>query len=670
MRPTFTNPLYPASLPDPYVLKVHGQYWAYGSERSTDGRYFKILHSPDLLHWQEIGGALDEQPGGHPCYWAPEVVEWDSTFYLYYSLGNETLMSIHVASAASPAGPFVDRGRSLTQEPFAIDAHVFTDEDGERYLFYATDFYDHARIGTGTICDRMLDPFTLAGSPHPVSRARYVGQIFDPQRKEKGGVRWHTLEGPFVLKHKGRYYQMFSGGNWQNTTYGVSYATSLSLEDPEEWQQACDGLDTLPILRSLPEKGVVGPGHNSVVRAPDNRQWFCVYHRWAPTANGPQRVMAADRLEFIGDRLVVYGPSSTPQPAPLPPTRAFFTPSPGYTAGLPAPWQTLSGAWQQEQGAAVQTGFSAQAEAAWDLPASSFLLELGIRPAQTEPGASPACGLRLDVGDIAVFNVSYQPDERCLRIETTQGVSDLSLSAPWLPGMERLLRLELDHRCIALSLPGTAMHWQGNLTVSPSRLVLWTHKMNASFSTFEWTAGWEQRFDLPACDLASLGWAQTPAGAWSIKECLLSATPVLSGASLLSKSLPLGDLEIVLNACLDCQADPIWGYAFGPLSALDGLPCFRLVRSPAGWALAGSSPEEPVLLLPASFDPAISQQFRLSLQAGQCSIAWQDQPLGSLSMLPLDGRFGLCVWQSRAWFDLLRVTALPGNQIGETYAPA
>jgi hypothetical protein len=76
------------------------------------------------------------------------------------------------------------------------------------------------------------------------------------------------------------------------------------------------------------------------------------------------------------------------------------------------------------------------------------------------------------------------------------------------------------------------------------------------------------------------------------------------------------------------------------------------------------------LLLPASFDPAISQQFRLSLQAGQCSIAWQDQPLGSLSMLPLDGRFGLCVWQSRAWFDLLRVTALPGNQIGETYAPA
>ncbi len=282
MRPTFTNPLYPASLPDPYVLKVHGQYWAYGSERSTDGKYFKILHSPDLLHWQEIGGALDEQPGGHPCYWAPEVVEWDSTFYLYYSLGNETLMSIHVASAASPAGPFVDRGRSLTQEPFAIDAHVFTDEDGERYLFYATDFYDHARIGTGTICDRMLDPFTLAGSPHPVSRARYDWQIFDPQRKEKGGVRWHTLEGPFVLKHKGSYYQMFSGGNWQNTTYGVSYATSLSLEDPEEWQQACDGLDTLPILRSLPEKGIVGPGHNSVVRAPDNRQWFCVYHRWAP----------------------------------------------------------------------------------------------------------------------------------------------------------------------------------------------------------------------------------------------------------------------------------------------------------------------------------------------------------------------------------------------------
>jgi hypothetical protein len=45
----------------------------------------------------------------------------------------------------------------------------------------------------------MLDPLTLAGEPRPVTRARFDWQVYDPQRREKGGVRWHTVEGPAVL---------------------------------------------------------------------------------------------------------------------------------------------------------------------------------------------------------------------------------------------------------------------------------------------------------------------------------------------------------------------------------------------------------------------------------------------------------------------------------------
>ena len=72
----------------------------------------------------------------------------------------------------------------------------------------------------------MVDLFTLAGRPRPVSRARYDWQIYDPQRAEKGGVRWHTIEGPFVLTRKGLFYQMCSGGNWQNPSYGCLLYTS------------------------------------------------------------------------------------------------------------------------------------------------------------------------------------------------------------------------------------------------------------------------------------------------------------------------------------------------------------------------------------------------------------------------------------------------------------
>src|SRR5918912_517933 len=218
---------------------------------------------------------------------------------MYYSVGNEERMQIRVAVADHPAGPFVDSGRALTAEEFAIDPHVFVDDDGARYLFYATDFLTHSHIGTGTVCDRLVDPFTLEGRPRPVTRARYDWQVYDPARREKGGVRWHTVEGPFVLKRKGRYYEMFSGGNWKNVSYGGSFATTDDLGETEEWEQAADGERVLPIMRTVPGE-VIGPGHNSVVRGPDNLQLFCVYHRWQSEVN--DRVLAIDRLDWAGER--------------------------------------------------------------------------------------------------------------------------------------------------------------------------------------------------------------------------------------------------------------------------------------------------------------------------------------------------------------------------------
>ena len=314
--PTYQNPVYPHPFPDPFVLKFRGEYWGYCTGLWHDGRVFGVVHSRDLVHWEDRPGALEPIPGDHPFYWAPEVSCLDGRFYLYYSVGNEERMEIRVAVADRPAGPFADSGRRLTREPFAIDAHVFAARDGSRWLFYATDFLDATHVGTGTVRDRLVDPFTLAGDPRPVTLPRYDWHVYHPNRPEKGGVRWHTVEGPFVLERKGIYYQMFSGGNWQNPTYGVSYATARSLEDPGEWQQAADGARVLPILRSAGE--VIGPGHNSVVRGPDNRQLYCVYHRWSPETNA--RVMAIDPLDWAGERMLVLGPTTTPQPAPNPPT--------------------------------------------------------------------------------------------------------------------------------------------------------------------------------------------------------------------------------------------------------------------------------------------------------------------------------------------------------------
>lgn len=434
---TYVNPVWPHSFPDPFVLKFRGEYWAYCTGFWSDGRCFGILRSRDLVHWEpQTAGALEPLPGGHTCYWAPEVTCDDGRFHLYYSVGNEERMEIRVAVADHPAGPFVDSGHRLTSEPFAIDAHVFVDDDGSRHLFYATDFLDGSHIGTGTVRDRMLDPFTLAGEPTSVTLPRYDWHVYHPNRPEKGFVRWHTVEGPFVLKHAGRYYQMFSGGNWQNPTYGVSYAVADSLDRAEEWEQAADGEQVLPILRTIEGK-VMGPGHNSVVRGPDNRQLVCVYHRWIFEPE-PARVLAIDPLDWEGDRMVVRGPSDEPVPAlPLPDVYDYFD------GDLKPEWTVDGGRW-------ISGGGSVRGEAGEiriKTGATSFLLEVSVRGS----GGISLDGLRFEVE----------------------------------PGGWRLIRAEVDGPACKIFVDGL-QRWQERLA-APCRTVALIARNSAELSGFALT---------------------------------------------------------------------------------------------------------------------------------------------------------------------------------------
>src|SRR5580765_9035057 len=121
---TYTNPVYPHSFPDPFVLKFRGEYFAYCTGNGPDGNVFGILRSADLVDWTPVGSAMAPLESRPPFYWAPEVVYDNGKFYLYYSAGNEILMEIRVAVSDRPNGGFVDADARLTHEEFAIDAHV------------------------------------------------------------------------------------------------------------------------------------------------------------------------------------------------------------------------------------------------------------------------------------------------------------------------------------------------------------------------------------------------------------------------------------------------------------------------------------------------------------------------------------------------------------------
>jgi GH43 family beta-xylosidase len=664
----YENPVYPRSFPDPFVLQHRGEYWAYCTGHWGDGRRFGILHSRDLVAWRPLAGALAPlRPEGAdwPCYWAPEVAFWEGRFFLYYSVGDEERMEIRVAVAERPEGPFADSGRRLTREPFAIDAHPFAAPDGSRWLFYATDFLAHSHVGTGTVADRLLDPWTLAGAPRPVTRALYDWQVYHPNRPEKGGVRWHTVEGPFVLFRKGLYYEMYSGGNWQNPTYGVSYAVSDTLEATGEWAQAADGERVLPVLRTLPGR-VIGPGHNSVVRGPDRRQLWCVYHRW-DTERG-ERVMAIDPLDWAGERLLVLGPSTAPRPAPRPPAVADLFDE-EHAEGLGPGWR-VHGRFRAGGGEALAGETGGAAVARRPAGASTFLAVVSARLLGIEEEKEGACGIGLygRGGDRPDLQLLLTAEGRAVvSLATLAGEERLDLSGGLSPDAFHEISLEVDGPRVRLALDDLPL-WAGRISApsAGAQVALLAFGGRAAFSGFSLTLGWEDLFYPEAGDPAGLGW-EVLSGTWRVtgRELLGEAGQGGAETAEIVKGPLFADYELVVNLRLLPGAAPGGGWGLQPArTESEAGPLLTLVRSGAGWALAvlgeeGAEGAERLLPFPPGFDPAVFQQIRIEKTGGCLAIAWEDHSLGKVAVRREPARPGLQVRRAAAEVDAVRVTAPP-----------
>jgi GH43 family beta-xylosidase len=666
---TYLNPVHARDFPDPFVLKFAGEYWAYCTGLQPDGRAFGVMRSRDLVRWTELTGAMEPLPGGHTCYWAPEVFYRDGKFLMYYSVGNETLMHVRVAVADHPAGLFADSGRRLTREEFAIDPHVFADRDGSRYLFYATDFLEHTHVGTGTVVDRMADDFTLEGRPRPVTRARYDWQVYDPARREKGGVRWHTVEGPFVLERKGRYYEMFSGGNWQNVSYGVSYAVSDRVLGEGEWEQHADGAKVLPILRTIPGE-VVGPGHNSVVTGPDNQQLFCVYHRWAEQG----RVLSIDRLEFVGDSISMIGPTTTAQPAPIKPWFAdSFDELRG--GGLGDGWECSGGRWSAGGGETKQEVEGA-ARARCREGGASFVAEVCLHALYAGAQGHGTFGVSIYEGDEPVLRFAIDQSGRHATVcghenESWEAGQTFELPADFDPRVPHQLRVEVDGMFARVSLDGGAARWSGALDSEPERspfyrLALFTDNCAAAFAGFALTRGFADEFDDPAACVAR-GWdfggalrAGEPFGE-KFEGALLRLSP---GEGISRSELPTHDsFELVVNLRLGIAgAEDEDGakdgdareYALCPGVAL----AFELRRGGNGWSLRCEEDDgRHTFALPGSFAPHEFQQLRFRRERGRLTVQAGAAVVAEVAAVG-GGSISVAAGASPIWLDLVRLTAI------------
>ena len=645
---TYLNPVYPHSFPDPFIIKFRGEYYAYCTDFAPDGKVFGVLRSRDLVNWQALGGAMQPLETGAPFYWAPEVTYHNGKFYLYYSVGNETLMELRVAVSDRPDGGFVDSGHKLTTEEFAIDAHVFEDTDGARYLFYATDFLEHTHIGTGTVVDRMIDFFTLEGNPRPVTRAKYDWQIYDPQRREKGGVRWHTVEGAFVFKRKGVYYEMFSGGNWQNVTYGVSFAVTGDIEKMEEWTQFSDGEKVFPILRTIPDL-VIGPGHNCAVRGANNRELYCVYHRW--TQDG--RVLAIDRMDFAGGaRIFIDGATHTPQPAPFKPQVPDF-----FDEFSLENWKVVSGRWRALDNQIISE-FSEKSEIVCKGEAKSFLCETWAKAFEDAGGAFGVC---LKNGESEVFKFLLAPGEKRAsavwfengseQIETFALGEDFDFQA------FHLFRIEVDCLWLKISLDENTIRFEKILENFAPQISLLTENSAAAFSGFALTAGFEDLFE--DANLEKRGWRKIPDGGETrIEDKNLVIASRRDAETILCKDAPLNDFELAVNFRLLEIYDE--NFRFGFYTAFDDATktsFFSIEKAGENWILKAGGAGE-TFVLPKNFSPDVFHQIRFLKIENKIVLQLETEALGIVDAPSGSGKIALSVRNASVAFDMVRVTVL------------
>lgn len=644
--PLYQNPTYSKSFPDPFVLKYGGEYFAYCTGQWDDGRIFGVLRSKDLLDWTPLGGAMSEPEKPEPFYWAPEVTYWNGTFYLYYSTGNEALMQLRVATSDRPDGGFTDAGVRLTKEDFAIDAHVFVDDDGQRYLFYATDFLEHSHIGTGVVVDRLVDWFTLAGEPRPVVRAKYDWQVYDPARKEKGGVRWHTVEGPFVIKRKGRYFMMFSGGNWQQPTYGVSFALSGDLSTSNEWLQFSDGQKVMPILRTDGDHQV-GPGHNSVIRGPNNRDLYCVYHYW----HEGSRVLAVNRMDFAGPRIFVESKPYLPKPAPLGASEKFALDE--------AKWSS-AGEWEISENAAKSGGGAPSAIRSNPLP-GSFLCEFDLLAGEIAENGK--FGFRFEgdpdvLGGLFLCRKNGSTFYEWIESEGESQIGPMMLGDEFRIDALHRVTIEADQSYFRVKLDDTYLSIARSFPKEPKRLCLFTDEAHVAFSGFALTEGFEDRFDLDPAK--PHGWDVVGGEAdIVIRDQEMIFTRTTNGGAVICKGPASESFEFAANLRLKGPANPGHSYGFVLLDADDKeLARFEFRERAGRFYLSGGDDGLSEAELPFDFNSRVFYQFRFRKRSGRLYFDIESNPLGSRAVDAGPARIGIFGRSASVILEMVRLTVI------------
>ena len=228
-------------------------------------------------------------------YWAPDVEYINGKFYMVVSC-NEHL---GIAVSDSPLGPFVENSEKVLFDK-TIDGHIFVDDDGSVYLYYVSWRSSYAIYGVKL--DQNMNPV--------MSTEKRIIAPTEQWEKYEGNV----TEGPYMLKHNGKYYLTYSGSHYKSPNYAVGYA--VSDKPLGTFKKYADN----PIM--IGNTQIAGVGHHCITYTPDGKEMIIVYHCHNSVTQVQTRKLCIDKIRFVPvegdiDRLEVYGPTTSARPYPF-----------------------------------------------------------------------------------------------------------------------------------------------------------------------------------------------------------------------------------------------------------------------------------------------------------------------------------------------------------------
>jgi putative cell wall-binding protein len=296
----------PDDFPDPFVLKVGDEWYAYG----TDGDLgdVQVIKSTDLVNWSNVGTAIakDDEPSWaqHDDVWAPGATKAGANYVLYnaYLNKNSNFRCIGAATSTNPGTGFKAAGTEPLlcndTEGGVIDPDVFVGF-GHTYLLWKTEGVPGA-IAPALWSQQLTDDgLSLVGSPSRLLSSRYP-------------YEGTLIENPTMVENSGRLYLFYSGNEWESPNYAVGWAVCEAVQGP------CAAPPDKPLLTSA--GNIVGPGGGTVF--PDGEgQWWLGFAAWtdpSKTTEGTgSRKLFFRRMQFQNGRPVLQSTDGSYPAEPL-----------------------------------------------------------------------------------------------------------------------------------------------------------------------------------------------------------------------------------------------------------------------------------------------------------------------------------------------------------------